>query len=1219
MRRDGRGGPTDRIRRATRWTSLAGVLLALAGCDGVLTAPGSLEVRVWLPADVPASIGVSGPGHYFQPVERTTVLFPLEPGVYVVGAFPVEAPGGTLVPNMESVSATVEIGDTKIVAINYRSRGDMSFEVSPSRLEMNGFLGGVARAELVLRNGGSANLDYELRGDSKWIAFEPASAGTLHGGQTAIVRAAATCQETGTFTGAVEALSNSWPTRVQVPLSLRCTAGPEPEIGPVPGSLALAGTTETPATGRLTLSNEGTADLEYEATSSAEWLTFTSRGSGRIAPGSKVKVGLAAECPAVGSFSSEITIASNDADEPTVTLTVGLHCTGVPDISEPEPSPLALEARDGDAMSGAFSFSNEGTAPLAFTVSSVTGWIALPGGSGGTLEPGASTSVALTARCEAPGSFSGLVTVESDDPDEPAKKLEVALACAPVEVTITELVATPAVILYGESSTLTWSVSGTGPIAVALFPDNVDLTNEQSWEVRPGDTTEYRLTASNYLGEQSATVTVRVRKADIGTPSPAAVNVEARFGQSVNATLAFANEGEADLEYEVAAGATWLTAQPTSGVALPSETVTLSLTATCGNTAGTFQTSATITTNDPDEPTISVPVSLCCRPPPQPDIGPRTPDPLQVAGSPGQTLAATVRFANIGELPLEFTVPPGVSWIVVTPTSGTVAPGAEQTLNLQITCPAAIGTATSQLYINSNDWDQPSVGLTVLATSTTTLDLSLPRAHLTQVSQNEAADVPLVAGWTALARAFAVPTESGIGNPIVRLHGSIGGVPLGTVDLLGPSTVPTTTPGNGPGGSFDGMVPEAWLQPGLEVVFELDPDNRFAELDETNNRFPTSGTLALDVREVPLWPITFVQVIRAGIPGDINPDNVEAWLSSARRYQPVKDVDVVFHAPLTIRTMDWYGLAERILDMSNIEATGRHYIAVVNSGSSYGIAGLGYIGLPACVAWDGEAREDVLAHEVGHNWNRRHAPCGSAPSADSGYPYSRASIGQWGYDRIDGTFKDPAAFVDYMSYCKPVWTSDYTFKHVLNFRLANPYVREPAAPEPVVLVRGRISDGRVELAPAFTFEAPPRPPDKGEWRAEGLGAAGELLFSADFQAHQLSDGGDQHFSFTLPLAPKDAARLARIRVVGQDGREAAELRARGDLPEAKPVLGRAGEGLAIDWDVSVWSAVLVRDAASGEVLGLEAETPVELAARRGAFEVLLSDGVRTRRYLLQAK
>lgn len=75
------------------------------------------------------------------------------------------------------------------------------------------------------------------------------------------------------------------------------------------------------------------------------------------------------------------------------------------------------------------------------------------------------------------------------------------------------------------------------------------------------------------------------------------------------------------------------------------------------------------------------------------------------------------------------------------------------------------------------------------------------------------------------------------------------------------------------------------------------------------------------------------------------------------------------------------------------------------------------------VGWTGEESIDTMLHEVGHAHGRDHAPCGT--SGDTAFPYPGGGIGVWGWDRRTGEFLDPELYKDFMSYCGPIWSSDY--------------------------------------------------------------------------------------------------------------------------------------------------------------------------------------------------
>ena len=102
-------------------------------------------------------------------------------------------------------------------------------------------------------------------------------------------------------------------------------------------------------------------------------------------------------------------------------------------------------------------------------------------------------------------------------------------------------------------------------------------------------------------------------------------------------------------------------------------------------------------------------------------------------------------------------------------------------------------------------------------------------------------------------------------------------------------------------------------------------------------------------------------------------------------------------------------------------------------------AGVGYVGsatqaqtrVALGLAFADETSASTMAHEVGHNHGRQHAPCAPGnqiQGVDTKYPYAGAKLGTWGYDSRKKTFFDPDKTTDIMGYCDPKWVSDYTYK-----------------------------------------------------------------------------------------------------------------------------------------------------------------------------------------------
>jgi hypothetical protein len=74
---------------------------------------------------------------------------------------------------------------------------------------------------------------------------------------------------------------------------------------------------------------------------------------------------------------------------------------------------------------------------------------------------------------------------------------------------------------------------------------------------------------------------------------------------------------------------------------------------------------------------------------------------------------------------------------------------------------------------------------------------------------------------------------------------------------------------------------------------------------------------------------------------------------------------------------------------------------------------------------------NTITHELGHAHGLYHSPGCQADDADGEFPYitnGKAYIGWVGWDnRNPSTFIDPAKYTDLMSYCSPIWVSDYIY------------------------------------------------------------------------------------------------------------------------------------------------------------------------------------------------
>lgn len=525
----------------------------------------------------------------------------------------------------------------------------------------------------------------------------------------------------------------------------------------------------------------------------------------------------------------------------------------------------------------------------------------------------------------------------------------------------------------------------------------------------------------------------------------------------------------------------------------------------------------------------------------------------------------------------------------------------------------------------------------------TSLDLAVDGAYVTQGTQTYRAGVPLVAGRAGLLRVFVRANQANAARPsvLVRLVADGSTAWVRTIPAPGGS-VPTSVAEGNLAASWNLALAPADLPAGsLQFQITVNADQAVAEADLTDDEFTLSATAL----SVPTWRVTLVPVVLANGTGNVTAANAASWVDRVRRLHPVADVDVTVASPftpsVTAVTSGGTGWDTVLSDLDKkriAEGTGRYYFGALHTPYSSGVAGLGYIGYPAAIGWDRTGLPDygnypeVLAHEVGHNFGRQHAPCGNPSGVDATWPkaaaYANALIGAWGWDVNPGgtspsPLKDPASTHDIMSYCPGIWASDYTYQGVLAFRRAGSgrlAVGASAARRSLV-VTGFERDGAIELRPAFEVEAAPSP-QGGEHALELLDGNGVVVRRVTFELEEVGDhpGAARHFAVVVPVDDLDPTPVAELAVT-KAGRTLAR-RARPAATRAAPRSGllvglaagavRGGAARSrLGWDAAAAPHVMVRDPRTGEVVGFGDGGSLEVASDAPELEVHFSDGVRS--------
>jgi hypothetical protein len=503
-------------------------------------------------------------------------------------------------------------------------------------------------------------------------------------------------------------------------------------------------------------------------------------------------------------------------------------------------------------------------------------------------------------------------------------------------------------------------------------------------------------------------------------------------------------------------------------------------------------------------------------------------------------------------------------------------------------------------------------------------------AYVTQSVQNWNNTLPLVAGRDAVLRVFLSADQVNFFGPVIRARFFRDGVEVQGIVSEPRDGIPVQVTEGVLASSYNVVVPGSVLRPGTSMLVEALTEGVVPVLGGSVQRFPASGQPApLEIREVPPFRIRFVPVVQPGTAaGNVTTSNVGQFMAATQAVYPLGDVEVDVRQPYTSTATTateagWSQLLNEVRVLRLLDGDTRYYHGIVRRLAHW--AGLGYIAHPVSLSYDAlPAANWTVAHELGHNWGRYHAPCGNPSGVDASFPHAGGSIGVYGLQFSQQQVHGPGT-PDLMGYCSPRWISDYTYLAVASFR-ANEAAQAQAVGGPGLVVWGRIAaDGRVTIEPPIRVARTIEAPRSGPYRMEGLDAAGNLVFAADFAAEDVSDGapGERHFAFTLPIDDVRARRLASLRMRGggvrgervpgvaaAPGIQAGQSAARPPEPalRARATAGRRAE---LTWDARQHPLVVVRDARTGQVLSLARGGRVQLATDATELELDVSDGVRS--------
>ncbi|MCY4130443.1 MAG: hypothetical protein OXG15_14510 [Gammaproteobacteria bacterium] len=230
----------------------------------------------------------------------------------------------------------------------------------------------------------------------------------------------------------------------------------------------------------------------------------------------------------------------------------------------------------------------------------------------------------------------------------------------------------------------------------------------------------------------------------------------------------------------------------------------------------------------------------------------------------------------------------------------------------------------------------------------------------------------------------------------------------------------------------------------------IDRESLYPELDESNNRasftFDASNTLDLSKFKVTFVPIR----TQDGVP-DLS--DIEVYVQPLYELMPVGTIDVSIGEELDASDLSWTldtsrTILDRLYDLHLSKAdSDSYYQGIVRRPEEQEVSLCGNAFLDSTVSITVEqCSPNIGAHELGHNFDLKHAPaCGAEnTNVDMDYPYPAGDIGiETGWLMQQKQFIDGSAprefvqleyrYYDIMSYCPETFTSRYSYGKALDY------------------------------------------------------------------------------------------------------------------------------------------------------------------------------------------
>ena len=427
----------------------------------------------------------------------------------------------------------------------------------------------------------------------------------------------------------------------------------------------------------------------------------------------------------------------------------------------------------------------------------------------------------------------------------------------------------------------------------------------------------------------------------------------------------------------------------------------------------------------------------------------------------------------------------------------------------------AIQVDSRYVYFLDRATTAPGIYRLPLDAAAITWDLKADALEVTQAIQNLNNSAPLVADKPTYVRAYAkLLNGPNARNVEAWLHGSRGGSslpgsPLSPLNGALPLSTGNTYDRANLNDGWLFRLPSNWLGKGdITLRLEVDPNGVYDDSNPSNNQLSRTVTLH---GKAPVCTV-FVPVRTHGPYASTSNPNFWPMIDMAKRLWPTPDW-WVYHQTEDIAETQvcWAGIIPypcfgpyelpedtwKVLTSLNVRdfftddpdrcddaGAKTHYVGMVHNsidtredgGTVLGVAyrndNVAWVKFPpdtptSSNAFDWPDAGVTLAHELGHNQGRKHVDCNGPENTDPNYPYPTDQIGNvdpngyYGFDPKTRTPIRPDGAADYMSYCGPEWTSDYTWRAIYNSLSSTRAAQAAQVDEPMVgppvLVTGGIN------------------------------------------------------------------------------------------------------------------------------------------------------------------